>query len=109
MMRCAPYNSQLLLLVQGTSGGKLAIAQTVGCVDCGVTLNIIKTLALAADQRFKVTSVNGIYGPVLAYQLDLIKKKDLVEKLKKKILSVEKDDNTTEFVYTSPECLVQEL
>ena len=102
-MRCAPYNSQLLLLVQGTSGGKLAIAQTVGCVDCGVTLITIETLVLAADQRSKV-----IYGPILAYQLDSIKKKDLVEKLKKKLLPIKKDDNTTVFLYTSLEYLMRE-
>ena len=83
MMRCAHHNPQALLLVQGTGGGKSAVAQTVGCVDCGVTLIIVETLALAADQRSKVTSANGIYEPILAYQLDLIKKKELVEKLKK--------------------------
>ena len=108
MMRCAPYNPQALLLVQGTGGGKSAVAQTVGCVDCGVTLIIVETLALAADQRSKVTSANGLYGPILAYQLDSIKKKDLVEKLKKKLLSLKKEDNTTVFLYTSPECLMRE-
>ena len=83
MMRCVPYNPQALLLVQGTGGGKSAVAQTVGCVDCGVTVIIVETLALAADQRSKMSSANGIYGPILAYQLDSIKKKELVEKLKK--------------------------
>ena len=81
MMRCAPHNPQALLLVQGTGGGKSAVAQTVGCVDCGMTLVIVETLALAADQRSKVTSANGIYGPILAYQLDSIKKKELIDKL----------------------------
>ena len=90
MMRCAPYNPQALLLVQGTGGRKLAVAQTVGCVDFGVTLIIVETLALAADQRSKVTSTNGVYGPILAYQLDSIKKKDLVEKLKKKLVFIKK-------------------
>ena len=47
MMRCAPYTPQALLLIQGTGGGKSAVAQTVGCVDCGVTLIIVETLALA--------------------------------------------------------------
>ena len=73
-----------------------------------VTVIIIETLALAADQRSKVTSANGIYGPILAYQLDSIKKKDLVDKLKKKLLSLTKDGNITVFLYTSPECLMRE-
>lgn len=37
MMKCPPNCPQAMVLVQGTGGGKLAIAQTVGCVDCGVT------------------------------------------------------------------------
>ena len=49
MVRCAPYNPQALLLIPGTGGGKSAISQTVGCVDCGVTLIIVEILALAAD------------------------------------------------------------
>lgn len=108
MMRCVPYNPQALLLVQGTGGGKSAVAQTVGCVDCGVTVIIVETLALAADQRSKMSSANGIYGPILAYQLDSIKKKELVEKLKKKLLSMKKNDTTTVFLYTSPECLIRQ-
>ena len=77
MIRCASYNPQVLLLVKGTGGGKSSVAQTAGCVICGVTLSIVETLALAADQRSKVTSANGLYGPILAYQLDSIKKKEL--------------------------------
>ena len=73
-----------------------------------MTLIIVKTLALAADQQSKVTSTNGLYGPILAYQLYSIKKKELVEKLKKKLLSLKKEDNTTVFLYTSPEYLMRE-
>ena len=40
---------EALLLVQGTGAGKYAVAQTVGTVDCGVTIVIEETLALAAD------------------------------------------------------------
>ena len=78
MMRCAPYTPQALLLVQGTGGGKSAVAQTVACIDCGVTLIIVETLALAAD-RSKIEKSNRLYGPVLAYQLDSLKRKDLVD------------------------------
>ena len=69
MMRCAPYTPQALLHIQGTGGGKSAVAQTVVCVDCGVTLIIVETLALAAYHRSKIISANGLYGPVLAYHL----------------------------------------
>ena len=48
-MKYAPCNSQTLLLVQGTGGGKSAVAQTVGCVNCGVTVVIEPNLALSAD------------------------------------------------------------
>lgn len=75
LMRCAPHTPQALLLVQGTGGGKSAVAQTVGCVDCGVTVVIVETLAFAANQRSKLIIANGIYGPILAYQLDSIKQK----------------------------------
>ena len=36
MMRCSPHRLEALLLVQGTGGGESAVAQTVGCVECGV-------------------------------------------------------------------------
>ena len=74
MMRCPPHRPEAMLLVQGTGGGKSAVAQTVGSVECGVTLVIEATLALAADQRSKVAQARNTYGPVLAYQLDSIKK-----------------------------------
>ena len=77
MMRCNPYQPEAILLVQGTGGGKSAVAQTVRCVDCGVTIIIEETLALAADQRSKVRKARNTYGPVLAYQLDSIKEPHL--------------------------------
>jgi len=98
----------VLLLVQGTFGGKSAVAQTVGCVGFGVTLVIVETLALAADQKSKIKSVNGFYGPILAYQLDSVKEKHLVNLLKNKLLGLTKEGNTTVFLYTSPKCLTRE-
>ena len=83
MMNCPPYRPQALLLVQGTGGGKSAVAQTVGCVNCGVTVVIEPTIALSADQRSKVARDRNTYGPVLAYQLDSVKNPLLVDKLKK--------------------------
>lgn len=49
MMRCSPHRSEVLLSVQGTGGGKLAVAQTVGCVEYGITVIIKATLTLAAN------------------------------------------------------------
>ena len=108
MMRCLPHRPEALLLVQGTGGGKSAVAQTVGCVDCGVTVIIEATLALAADQRSKVKSAQNTYGPVLAYQLDSIKKPHLITKLQNKLNSLGRNSNITIFIYTSPECLIRE-
>ena len=106
-MRCAPYDPQTLLLVQGTDGGKSAVAQTVGIVESGVTLIIVETLSLAADQRSKIVSANGIYGPVLVYQLDSLRQKHLIKQLKDKLRSIERDSNTTIFLYPSPEYLTR--
>ena len=66
-MRCVPNRPQALLLVQDTGGGKSAVAQTVGIVDCGVTLVIEETLALAADQKSKIRTASNKFSPVLAY------------------------------------------
>ena len=74
MMRFPPHRPEVMLLVQGTGGGKLVVAQTVRCVECGFTLIIEPTLALAADQRSKVAQARNIYGPILAYQSDSTKK-----------------------------------
>ena len=49
-MRRASHTPQALLIVQGTGGDKSSIAQAVGYVDYGVTVVIVETLALAADQ-----------------------------------------------------------
>ena len=108
MMRCPPYRPEALLLVQGTGGGKSAVVQTVGCVDCGVTIIIEETLALAADQKSKVGRARNSYGPVLAYQLDSVKKPHLIQKLSSKLASLTKTTNITIFLYTSPECLLRE-
>lgn len=108
MMRCNPYQLEAMLLVQGTGGGKSAVAQTVGCVDCGVTIIIEETLALAADQRSKVGKARNTYGPVLTYQLDSIKKPHLQQILKNKLNSLQSNSNITIFLYTSPECLMKE-
>ena len=108
IMRCTTSIPQALLLVQGTGGGKSAVAQTVGVVDCGVTLVIEELLAVATDQKTKVKSASNAYGPVLAYQLDSIKNPLVVEKLKSKLLLMNKKSNSTIFLYSSPECLMRQ-
>lgn len=91
MIRCASYTPQAFLLVQGTSGGKSAVAQTVACIDCRITLIIVKILALADDQRSKIERANGLYGPVLAYRLDLFKRKDLLDQLKTQLEGLKRE------------------
>ena len=104
----SPHRPEAMLLVQGTSGGKSAVAQTVGSVECGITLVIEATLALAADQRSKVAQARNTYGPVLAYQLDSIKKPHLITKLQNKLSGLGAHSNITLFIYSSPECLIRE-
>ena len=108
MMRCTPNIPQALLLVQGTGGGKSAVAQTVGVVDCGVTLVIEDLLAVATDQKSKVRSASNAHGPILAYQLDSMKDPSLVNKLQTKLLALKKTSNCTIFLYSSPECLLRQ-
>ena len=48
------------------------------CADCGVTIIIEETLALAVDQKSKVGRARNSYGSVIAYQLDSIKKPHLI-------------------------------
>ena len=73
MMGCPPHCSEALLPIQGTGGGKSSVTQTVGCVDCGVTIIIKETVALVTNQKSKVGRARNSYGPVLAYQLDSVK------------------------------------
>ena len=61
MMRCPLHPPEALLLVQGTGGGKSAVAHTVRYVDCGVTIIIEETLTLAADQKSKVGQARNSY------------------------------------------------
>lgn len=84
MMMCKPYHPEVTLRVQGSSGGKLAFAQTVCYIDYGITIMIKETLTLAADQKSKVDKAQNTYGPVLAYQLDSMKTR-LVQILQNKL------------------------
>ena len=106
MMRCVPNIPQALLLVQGRGARKLAVAQTVGIVDCCVTLVIKETLALAVDQQSKVKSASNVNGPVLAYQFS-IKKTNLIKKLEEKLSSMKKGTNASIFVYSLPEYMMR--
>ena len=108
MMRCTPNIPQALLLIQGTGSGKSAVVQTVGVVDCGVTLVVEELLAVATDQKSKVRSASNAYSPVLAYQLDSLKNPLLVNKLQSKLLAMNKTSNCTLFLYSSPECLMRQ-
>ena len=108
IMRCVPNTPQTLLLVQGTGAGKSAVAQTVGIVNRGITLVIEETLALAADQQSKVKSASNANGLVLAYQLDTVKKPNLIKKLEDKLSGMKSGKNASVFLYSLPECLMKQ-
>ena len=55
------------------------MAQTIGIIDCGVTLAIEETLALAVDEKSKFKDAINAYSMVVAYWLDSIKKKILLQ------------------------------
>ena len=59
------------------------MAQTVGIVDCGVTLVIEETLALAADQKSTCKDISNVYGLVIACHFDSIQNHNLIAKLEK--------------------------
>lgn len=80
----------------------------MGWVDIDVMIIIEDTLALAADSKPKVCRARNSYEPVLAYQLDSIKKPNIINKLKAKLTSLTKTTNITIFLYTSPKYLSHE-
>lgn len=45
---------------------------------------------------------------MLAYQLDSIKKANLIKKLDEKLSNMKKGTNTSVFLYASPECLMRQ-
>ena len=57
MMMKGRIQSQPILLVQSTGGGKSAVPQTCGSAVPGVTIVIENTLALCADQVSKFDKV----------------------------------------------------
>lgn len=73
-----------------------------------VTIIIEEMLALAADQKSKVGKARNTYSPVLAYQLDSIKKPHLIQILQNKLNSLKIKSNVTIFLYMYPECLMKE-
>ena len=82
------------------------MSQTVGIIDCGVTLIIEETLASDVDQKSKIKDASNAYEPVLVYQPDYIKQTYLITKLQKKSLKINKDYNYSIFIYNSLECLM---
>lgn len=68
---------------------------------------IEETLVLSTGQQSKICSANSLHGPVLVYQLEFIKKHDLINNVKEKLLSMTKSANASVFIYSSMECLMK--
>ena len=107
MMGCQAYGATAVLLVQSTGGGKSMVPMTVGNVTCGVILIIENTQALSADQVSKYTGVNRAFGPVEAFQLDIIKSPTEANDLCTYLISLKSDTNSTVYLYSSPECILK--
>jgi len=92
--------------VQGTGSGKSTVPKTVGVVTCGITLVIENTLSLGADQCSKFEKAVQDHGPVQSFQLDALKTEDEINALKDLILTLPSDTNSSIFLYSSPERLL---
>ena len=107
MMGCKAYGSTAMLLVQSTGGGKSMVPMTAGSVTCGVIFIIENTQALSADQVSKYADVNREFGPVEAFQLDIIKNQLDADELCEYLISLDSDSNSTVYLYSSPECILK--
>lgn len=97
-----------LLLVQGTGGGKSAVAQTIRGIDAGVTLIIQNTLSLASDQRSKISSSRKTSGPVESFHLDALKGEKDIMMVRDLLSNQSYNTNSSIFLYVSPDILSQE-
>ena len=102
-MHCSGNKPSSVLLVQGTGSGKSTVPQTVSVVTCGITLVIENTLSLGADQCSKFEKAVQNHGPVQEFQLDALKTEDEINALKDLILTLPSDTNSSIFLYSLPE------
>ena len=65
------------------------------------------TLSLGADQSSKIAAASGDDGPVESFQLDSLKSTQSRQSLNQCLRSLEKDANTTIFLFSSPEELLK--
>ena len=96
-----------ILLVHGTGGGKSAVMQTVATINLGVTLAIENTLSLSVDQSSKISGAQQKYGSVIAFHLDLIKRKKDYIMLINTLLDLKPDTEKTIILFSSPEVLLK--
>ena len=106
--------SQPLLLVQSTGGGKLAVPQTCGSAVPGVTIVIENTLALYADQVSKFDKVEAEGSHIFTIQLDRFKSRSKRQYVIDTInLFIDRSNtnqplNASIFIFASPERLVSD-
>jgi superfamily II DNA helicase RecQ len=107
MINCT-IHPQALLVLQSTGGGKSAIPQTAAVTDGGVTIILKNTLALSTDQRSKIKQLNS--NKMFLFHLNSVKSKADKELLSMCLIPVlECDDQISVLLFTSPECIVDEI
>lgn len=108
MMRCNPYQPETMLLVQGTSGGGIGGRSNSWVCRLRRYYDHRGDIGFGCGSKVQSRKARNTYGPVLAYQLDSIKKPHLQQILKNKLNSLQSNSTVTIFIYTSPECLMKE-
>ena len=114
MMMKGRIQSQPLLLVQSTGGGKSAVPQTCGSAVPGVTIVIENTLALCADQVSKFDKLEAEGSHIFTIQLDQFKSRSERQYVIDTInLFIDRSNtnqplNASIFIFASPERLVSD-
>ena len=114
MMMKGRIQSQPILLVQSTGGGKSAVPQACGSTVPGVTIVIENTLALCADQVSKFDKVEAEGSHIFTIQLDHFKSRSKQQYVIDKInLFIDRSNtnqplNASIFIFASPERLVSD-
>ena len=107
MMRSAK-KTEVMLLVRGTGNEKSDVVQIVECICCSITIVVEETLTLAVDQCSKITQSKYIHGHFLTFQLNSVKKIDIINKLYSRLTYLKRVININIFLYTSSEFIIHD-
>ena len=79
----------------------------MGWIYCSVTIVFEEILTLDVDQCSNVAQTNNIYGRVLKFQLNYMKKINITNKLCSGLTYLKRRINITKWLYTSPEGIIR--